>query len=44
MSSVAGHQPNLFPYPGYFAKAAAVDTFVIVDTTQYVKKQYHHRN
>ncbi len=44
MSLVAGHQPNLYPYGGFFAKAAAVDTFVIVDNTQYVKKQYHNRN
>jgi hypothetical protein len=44
MSLVAGHQPNLYPYGGFFAKAGAVDTFVIVDNTQYVKKQYHNRN
>jgi hypothetical protein len=44
MLSVAGHQPNHLPYGGYFAKMSAVDKFVIVDTTQYVKKQYHNRN
>lgn len=44
MSCVAGHQPNLYPYGGFFAKAASVDQFVIVDNTQYVKKQYHNRN
>ncbi len=44
MTCVAGHQPNLYPYGGFFAKAATVDTFVIVDTTQYVKKEYHNRN
>ncbi len=44
MSSVAGHQPNLYPYGGFFAKAASVDTFVVVDNTQYVKKEYHNRN
>ena len=44
MRCVAGHQANLYPYGGFFAKAAAVDHFVIVDTTQYVKKEYHNRN
>lgn len=44
MSCVAGHQPNLYPYGGFFAKMASVDEFVIVDNTQYVKKQYHNRN
>jgi len=44
MSCVAGHQPNLYPYAGFFAKTAAVDKFVIVDNTQYVKKEYHNRN
>lgn len=44
MICVAGHQPNLYPYGGFFAKAASVDKFVIVDNTQYVKKQYHNRN
>ncbi len=44
MICVAGHQPNLYPYGGFFAKAASVDVFVIVDNTQYVKKEYHNRN
>ena len=44
MTLVAGHQPNLYPYGGFFSKMASVDKFVIVDNTQYVKKQYHNRN
>ena len=44
MKCVAGHQANLYPYGGFFAKAASVDLFVIVDVTQYVKKEYHNRN
>jgi hypothetical protein len=44
MSCVAGHQPNLYPYGGFFAKVANVDKFVIADNTQYVKKEYHNRN
>jgi WbqC-like protein len=44
MSCVAGHQPNLYPYGGFFAKIMSVNKFVIVDNTQYVKKQYQNRN
>ena len=44
MSCVAGHQPNLYPYAGFFAKVASSDKFVIADNTQYVKKEYHNRN
>lgn len=44
MKCVAGHQPNLYPYPGFFAKIATADLFVIVDNVQYVKKEYHNRN
>ncbi len=44
MRCVAGHQPNLYPYGGFFAKAASVDHFVIADMTQYVKREYHNRN
>ena len=44
MTCVAGHQPNLYPYAGFFAKAAKADMFVIADNTQYVRKEYHNRN
>ncbi len=44
MRCVAGHQPNLYPYGGFFAKAASVEHFVIADVTQYVKREYHNRN
>jgi hypothetical protein len=44
MTLTAGHQPNLYPYGGFFAKMLSVDKFVIVDNTQYVRKQYHNRN
>jgi len=44
MKCVAGHQPNLYPYGGFFAKASVADAFVIADNTQYVKKEYHNRN
>ncbi len=44
MSVVAGHQVNHLPYGGYFAKMNSVDVFVLVDNTQYVKKEFHNRN
>jgi len=44
MSLCAGHQPNFWPYGGFFAKIASVDKFIIVDNVQYVKKEYHNRN
>ncbi len=44
MKSVAGHQPNLYPYGGFFAKLASADEFVIADSVQYVKKEFHNRN
>jgi len=44
MRCIAGHQANLYPYGGFFAKAVCVDHFVIVDSTQYVKKEWHNRN
>ena len=44
MHCVAGHQPNLYPYAGFFAKIANSDQFVVADNTQYVKKEYHNRN
>ena len=44
MKCVAGHQPNLYPYGGFFAKVAVCDIFIIVDNTQYVKKEFHNRN
>lgn len=44
---VTGHQPNFLPYPGFFQKIASSDLFVIVDTTQFVKRGpfgWIHRN
>jgi len=35
------HQPNYFPYPGFFHKLASADIFVIMDDVQY---QYDHTN
>jgi hypothetical protein len=40
---VAIHQPQYFPYPGFFHKLSLVDTFVIMDDTQY-DKRFTNRN
>lgn len=44
---LTGHQPNYLPYPGFFQKIAASDMFLVVDTTQFVKRGpfgWIHRN
>ncbi|MBI4711940.1 MAG: WbqC family protein [Planctomycetes bacterium] len=35
---ITGHQPNYLPYIGFFHKISLAQTFVIVDTVQYVKR------
>lgn len=40
---VAVHQPNYLPWLGFFAKMAAVDTFIILDTAQFTKNSYQNR-
>jgi hypothetical protein len=40
---VAIHQPQFFPYPGFFNKLSLADTFVIMDDVQY-DKRYTNRN
>ncbi len=37
-------QPYLFPYLGYFQLIKAVDTFVVYDDVQYIKKGWINRN
>jgi len=44
---LTAHQPNYLPYPGFFRKIAAADEFLVVDTTQFVKRGpfgWIHRN
>ncbi len=44
---LTAHQPNYLPYPGLFQKIAAADVFLVVDTTQFVKRGpfgWIHRN
>ena len=40
---VAIHQPQFFPYPGFFHKLSIVDTFVVMDDVQY-DKRFTNRN
>ncbi|MBU4217088.1 WbqC family protein [Candidatus Parcubacteria bacterium] len=38
------HQPNFLPYLGFFNKFKQADVFVLYDTAQYSKNDYHNRN
>jgi len=40
---VAIHQPNFIPWRPFFAKMAAVDTFVILTQCQFNREHYQHR-
>ena len=41
---VAIHQPEHFPYMGFFQKMSASDLFVILDDVQYTKGGWQNRN
>lgn len=38
------HQPEHFPYLGFFQKMQAADLFVVLDDAQYTKNNFHNRN
>lgn len=40
----AVHQPQTFPWLGYFAKIMQADTFVILDNVQFKKNEWQNRN
>lgn len=40
---VAAHQPNLFPWLGFFDKMRAADVFVLLDTVPFNRRGYQHR-
>ena len=40
----AVHQPNFLPYLGFFDKLYRCDVFVLYDTAQFVKREFHNRN
>lgn len=41
---VAVHQPNYLPYLGFFHKMSLADVFVLYDTAQFSKNDFHNRN
>ena len=41
---IAIHQPEHFPYIGFFQKMKAADLFVILDDVQYTKGNFQNRN
>ena len=41
---VAIHQPEHFPYMGFFEKMKTADIFVILDDVQYKKNNWQNRN
>lgn len=38
------HQPETFPYPGFFNKMMLSDEFIILDNVQFKKNNYQNRN
>jgi hypothetical protein len=44
MSVVSIHQPELFPYIGYFVKIYQSDIFVILDNVDFKKNNFQNRN
>lgn len=43
MTVVAIHQPNYFPWLGYFSKMLQADVFIFLDDAQYTKNSYINR-
>ncbi|MBU0666996.1 MAG: WbqC family protein [Nanoarchaeota archaeon] len=41
---VSIHQPTYLPYIGFFDKMKKSDVFVLYDTAQFVKNEFHNRN
>lgn len=42
--SIAVQQPYFLPYLGYFALIRQVDTFVLLDSVQFIRRGWIHRN
>jgi hypothetical protein len=40
---VAAHQPNLFPWLGFFDKMRDSDVFVLLDAVPFNRRGYQHR-
>ena len=41
---IAGHQPEFFPYIGYWKKMSIANKFVLVDSINYQPKNFQNRN
>jgi hypothetical protein len=41
---IAVHQPNYIPWPGFFYKILKSDVFVLLDTVQFSRRSFTHRN
>ena len=41
---ITAHQPEHFPYIGFFQKMKAADIFVVLDDVQYTKGNFQNRN
>ncbi|MFM1651928.1 WbqC family protein [Brevibacillus sp. B_LB10_24] len=41
--NIAIHQPNLFPWLGFFDKMACADLFIFLDQVQFTKRGYQNR-
>lgn len=41
---ISGHQPAYLPWIGYFHKLSLCDTFVYMDTVQYLENDWNNRN
>lgn len=40
---VTAHQPNLFPWLGFFDKMACADVFVLLDNVQFTRRGFQNR-
>jgi len=43
-TKVTIHQPEHFPYMGFFQKIAAADLFIVLDNVKFNKNGFQHRN
>lgn len=44
MTTLSAHQPAYLPWPGYLARIAAADVFVVLDTVQFERGSFTNRN
>ena len=44
MTIVCIHQPDFAPWLGFFDRLAKCDTYVVLDTVQFLRRGWHHRD